>query len=65
MARSLTLSQTLARGLLPHAPEPGPWQELEAGARQAGRRAVGRAEQAVSWDYLLCFGAELSGSRWD
>lgn len=27
-------------------------------------KAAGKEEQAVSCDYLLCFGAEWSGSRW-
>lgn len=70
-----TLTQTLANSshriiatrcpppTHPH-PQLGPRQELEARAGQAGRWAVGTAEQAVSQDYLLCFGAELSGSRW-
>lgn len=50
--------QTLAKGLLPRALQRGQWEESRAEAHQAGR-------QAVSCDYLLCFEAELSGSRWD
>lgn len=34
------------------------------GRSSAGRQAVGKAEHTVSCDYLLCFGAEQSGSRW-
>lgn len=51
------------KGLLPRALQLGHWEELST-AQQAGRQAVSTAEQAVSCDYLLCFGAELSGSRW-
>ena len=52
------------KGLLPCALQLGRWEELSAEAQQAGRQAVSTAEQAVSCDYLLRFGAELSGSRW-
>lgn len=51
------------KGLLPRTLQLGHWEELST-AQQAGRQAVSTAEQAVSCDYLLCFGAELSGSRW-
>lgn len=64
MAHSLRPSQTLAEGSWAHALQLGPGEKLSAGAQQAGRQAVGTAEQAVSCDYLLCSGAELSGSRW-
>lgn len=44
-------------------PSAGPVGEA-VGRSSASRQAVGTAGQAVSCDYLLCFGAELSGSRW-
>lgn len=40
-----------------------PWEEPEAGVWLAGRQAEGKAEQAGSCRYLLCFWTELSGSR--
>lgn len=59
---ALTDSQTASQRIC-HMPFSPPWEEREAGVWGAGRQAEGKAEQAVSCGYLVCFGTELSGSR--
>lgn len=63
-AHSLKLANSGQRIIVTH-PSAGPLGET-VGRSSASRKtgSVGTEEQEVSYDYLLCFGAKLSGSRW-